>query len=52
MSYSYMLPAGEKADQLALNVYDANRLAVGSYKTAIQPIPRQELFPCIHLAST
>lgn len=39
MSYSYMLPASEKADQLALNVYDANRLAVGSYKTAIQPIP-------------
>ncbi|MDQ0888727.1 hypothetical protein QFZ81_003815 [Paenibacillus sp. V4I9] len=39
LSYSYLLPASEKADQLALNVYDANRLAVGSYKTAIQPIP-------------
>ena len=40
MSYSYLLPASEKADQLALNVYDANRLAVGSYQTAIQPVPR------------
>ena len=39
LSYSYLLPASEKADQLALNVYDANRLAVCSYKTAIQPIP-------------
>jgi len=41
LSYSYMLPDTEKGDQLALNLYDANRLAMGSYKTAVQPIPAQ-----------
>ncbi|NQX64735.1 hypothetical protein HQN90_01210 [Paenibacillus alba] len=39
VSYSYLLPGTEKADKLALNLYDANRLAVGSYKTAVQSIP-------------
>lgn len=39
LNYSYLLPGTETADKLALNLYDANRLAVGSYKTAVQPVP-------------
>ncbi|MDD9267770.1 hypothetical protein ACFPES_12110 [Paenibacillus sp. GCM10023248] len=40
LNYSYLLPGTEQADKLALNLYDANRLAVGSYKTAVQPVPK------------
>ncbi|NOU99089.1 hypothetical protein [Paenibacillus planticolens] len=39
MNYSYLLPGTETGNKLALNLYDANRLAVGSYKTAVQSIP-------------
>lgn len=39
LNYSYLLPGTETGDKLALNLYDANRLAVGSYKTAVQPVP-------------
>ncbi|MEC0270874.1 hypothetical protein [Paenibacillus anseongense] len=39
LNYSYMVPGTETADKLALNLYDANRLAIGSYKTAVQPVP-------------
>ncbi|OCT14209.1 hypothetical protein A8709_25590 [Paenibacillus pectinilyticus] len=39
LNYSYMVPDVEKADKLALNLYDTNRLAVGSYKTAVQSVP-------------
>ncbi|MBP1961841.1 hypothetical protein [Paenibacillus aceris] len=39
LNYSYMVPGTETADKLALNLYDANRLAIGSYKAAVQPVP-------------
>ncbi|WNR42309.1 hypothetical protein [Paenibacillus roseipurpureus] len=39
LSYSYLVPGLEQADKLALNLYDTNRLAVGSYKTAVQSVP-------------
>ncbi|CAN7694122.1 hypothetical protein [Paenibacillus sp. LjRoot56] len=39
LNYSYMVPDSEDADKLALNLYDTNRLAVGSFKTEVQPIP-------------
>lgn len=39
LSYSYMVPDSEDADKLALNLYDTNRLAVGSYKAAVQTVP-------------
>ncbi|BFT71578.1 hypothetical protein [Paenibacillus sp. P36] len=39
LNYSYLVPDTETADKLALNLYDANRLAIGSYKTAVQPVP-------------
>ncbi|MZQ87398.1 hypothetical protein GQF01_35295 [Paenibacillus sp. 5J-6] len=39
LNYSYMVPGSETADKLALNLYDSNRLAIGSYKTAVQPVP-------------
>ncbi|OAS13945.1 hypothetical protein [Paenibacillus oryzisoli] len=39
LNYSYMVPDTEDADKLALNLYDTNRLAMGSYKTEVQPIP-------------
>ncbi|GFZ90318.1 hypothetical protein GCM10008018_40720 [Paenibacillus marchantiophytorum] len=41
LSYSYLLPGTEKADKLALNLYDANRLSVGSYKTTVQAVPTE-----------
>jgi hypothetical protein len=37
-SYSYMVPDVEDADKLALNLYDTNRLAVGSFKAAVQTV--------------
>lgn len=39
LNYSYMVPDSEDADKLALSLYDTNRLAIGSYKTEVQPIP-------------
>ncbi|MBD0380456.1 COG1470 family protein [Paenibacillus sedimenti] len=41
LNYSYMLPSNEKGDQLALNLYDANRMAIGSYQTAVQSLPTE-----------
>lgn len=38
-SHSYMVPDVEDADKLALNLYDTNRLAVGSFKAEVQSIP-------------
>ncbi|KRE93128.1 hypothetical protein ASG89_06380 [Paenibacillus sp. Soil766] len=39
LNYSYMVPDSEDADKLALNLYDTSRLAVGSFKTEVQPVP-------------
>ncbi|MGG1550623.1 hypothetical protein [Paenibacillus ferrarius] len=38
LSYSYMVPGEEKAEKLALQLYDPNHMSMGSYKTAVQPI--------------
>ncbi|RTE11096.1 hypothetical protein [Paenibacillus whitsoniae] len=38
LSYSYMVPGEEKAEKLALQLYDPNRMSMGAYKTAVQPI--------------
>lgn len=43
LSYSYMVPDVEKADKLALNLYDTSRLAIGSFKTAVQEVPTSGL---------
>ncbi|UJF36034.1 hypothetical protein [Paenibacillus hexagrammi] len=41
VSYSYMLPGDESGDQLAMNIYDANRMTIGSYKTKLQQVPEE-----------
>jgi hypothetical protein len=36
LSYSYMMPPSEAGEQLAMNLYDTNHSAIGSYKVALQ----------------
>jgi hypothetical protein len=36
ISYSYIVPASETGDQLAMSLYDANRIGMGSYKVKLQ----------------
>jgi hypothetical protein len=36
VSYSYIVPASETGDQLAMSLYDANQIGMGSYKVKLQ----------------
>jgi hypothetical protein len=36
VSYSFLIPSGETADQLAMNLYDDTRTSIGSFKVEMQ----------------